>query len=168
MEANLVRSIYTAPQCSKILSIPLSKTGAVSDKILWKHLAIDQYDVRTAYKILHKDEASKFPFQDSPHHIQTEVWQLIWKVRTSHKVNLFVWKLMQDCLHTFLALKSRGICHHSTCPFCNEEEESSSHLFLHCAFTRACWHGSTLAIHTSDFDNICVQAYLKNIILRFR
>ena len=73
---------------------------------------------------------------------------------------------MHDCLPTFLALKNRGICHHSTCPFCNEEEESSSHLFLHCTFTRACWHGSTLAIHTSDFNNISVQAWLKNIILR--
>ena len=167
-KADLVRSIYTAPQCSKILSIPISKTGAVSDKILWKHSAIGQYDVRTAYKIPHKDEVSKSPFQVRPHQIQKKIWQLIWKVRTPHKVNLFVWKLMQDSLPTFLALKNRGICHHSTCPFCNEEEESTSHLFLHCTFTRACWHGSTLAIHTSDFDNISVQAWLNNIILRFR
>ena len=51
----------------------------------------------------------------------------------------------------------------------NEEEESNSHLlFLHSTFTRACWHGSTLAIHTSDFDNISVQASLNNNILRFR
>ena len=75
---------------------------------------------------------------------------------------------MQDSLPTFLALKNIGICHHSTCPFCNEEEESTSHLFLHCTFTKACWHGSTLAIHTLDFDNISVQAWLNNIILRFR
>ena len=155
-KADLVRSIYTAPQCSKILSIPISKTEAVSDKILWKHSTTSQFDVRTAYKILHKDEASKFLVHDSSHQIQTEVWQTIWKVRTPHKVNLFVWKLMQDCLPTFLALKNRGICHHSTCPFCNEEEESTSHLFLRCTFNRACWHGSTLAIHTSDFNDISV------------
>ena len=111
-------------------------------------------------------KSQNFLFKHSPHQIQTEIWQVIWKVRTPHKVNLFVWKLMHDCLPTFLALKNRGICHHSTCPFCNEEEESSSHLFLHCTFTRACWHGSTLAIHTSDFNNISVQAWLKNIILR--
>lgn len=59
---------------------------------------------------------------------------------------------MQDSLPTFFALKNRGISHHSTCPFYNEEEES------------------TLAIHTSDFDNISFsfQAWLNNIILRFR
>uniref|UniRef100_A0A7N2L3Y7 Reverse transcriptase zinc-binding domain-containing protein n=1 Tax=Quercus lobata TaxID=97700 RepID=A0A7N2L3Y7_QUELO len=115
-KADLVRSIYIATQCSKILSIPISKTGAVSDKILWKHSTTGQHDVRTAYKILLKDEVSKFPFQDSPHHIQTE--------RKS---------LLPICFFIVLSLD-----------------------------------GSTLAIHSSDFNNISVQAWLKNIILRLR
>lgn len=47
---------------------------------------------------------------------------------------------------------------------CNEEEESHTHLFLHCPFARGCWHGSTLAIHTSDYTNISVQHWLKQLL----
>ena len=49
---------------------------------------------------------------------------------------------------------------------CNEEEESHTHLFLLCPFTRDVWHGSTLAIHTSDFTNYSIQYWLKQLISR--
>ena len=47
---------------------------------------------------------------------------------------------------------------------CNCEEESASHLFLLCPFARACWHGSSLAVHTTDFSDISVQQWLINLI----
>ena len=47
---------------------------------------------------------------------------------------------------------------------CNYEEESASHLFLLCPFARACWHGSSLAVHTTDFSDIFVQQWLINLI----
>ena len=46
----------------------------------------------------------------------------------------------------------------------NYEEESASHLFLLCPFARACWHGSSLAVHISDFCDISVQQWLINLI----
>ena len=49
-----------------------------------------------------------------------------------------------------------GISDDGICPMCNYEEESASHLFLLCPFARACWHGSSLAVHISDFSDISV------------
>ena len=49
---------------------------------------------------------------------------------------------------------------------CKEEDESHTHLFLLYLFTKAVWHGSTLAIHTSDFTNCFVQCWLKQLISR--
>ena len=61
---------------------------------------------------------------------------------------------------------NRGISSIKFCPLCNEEEESQTHLFLHCTFARACWHRSTLALHTSEFINISVQQWLKHLLSR--
>ena len=36
-----------------------------------------------------------------------------------------------------------------------------------CPFARACWHGSTLSIHTSEFTNLSVQQWIKQLISRF-
>ena len=51
---------------------------------------------------------------------------------------------------------------------CNLEEESSTHLFLLCPFARACWHGSTLAKHASDFSSISIQQWLTFVIVKHK
>ncbi|GJS86032.1 RNA-directed DNA polymerase, eukaryota [Tanacetum coccineum] len=49
------------------------------------------------------------------------------------KVNVFVWKLVQDRIPTRLNLMSRNIFVPSVeCPVCNNDSESSSHLFFGC------------------------------------
>ena len=62
---------------------------------------------------------------------------------------------MHDGLPTLLSLKNRGIPTQSTCPLCNDEDEAT-HLFPFCPFARACWHGSLLAVHTTDPANVSV------------
>ena len=49
---------------------------------------------------------------------------------------------------------------------CNEEEESHTYLFLHWPFAKARWHGSTLAVHTSDYTSISIQHWLKQLLSR--
>ena len=77
-------------------------------------------------------------------------------------------KLMHDRLPTLLSLNNRGITTQSLCPFYNAEDESTTHLFLLCPFTRACWHGSALAIHSSVFNNTTVQQWLASLLNRHK
>ena len=79
-----------------------------------------------------------------------------------------MWNLLHDSLPTFLTLKNRGIAISSHCPLCDVEDESSSHLFLYYPFTRACWHGSHLAIHTFNLNNIPVQQSINGVVLRYK
>ena len=99
---------------------------------------------------------------------QKGVWNLIWCVKVPLKISTFVWKLMLDRLPTMLSLFNRGISSLNLCPFCNEESESTTHLFLLCPLTRACWHGSNLAVHSSDFTSITVQQWLTSLLLRHK
>ena len=99
---------------------------------------------------------------------QEGVWNLIWRDKVPLKINNFMWKLMHDSLPTLLSLKNKGISASSTCPLCNKEDESTTHLFLVYPFTRACWHSSTLAIHSLDFSNIFVQHWLTLLLFKYK
>ena len=79
------------------------------------------------------------------------------KVKIPLKIGIFVRKVMHESIPTFLNLCNRGINVHSTCPLCNSEDESTTHLFLYCPFARAIWHGSSSGIHTSELNNVSVQ-----------
>ena len=47
-------------------------------------------------------------------------------------------------------------------------KETATHLFLLCPFARGCWHGSTLAIHFSDYNTIFVQQWLTQLLSRYK
>ena len=49
--------------------------------------------------------------------------------------------------------------------FATVKKKSTTHLFLICPFAKACWHGSPLAVHTSDLLGISVQQWLKGLIM---
>ena len=92
----------------------------------------------------------------------------LWKVRLPLKICNLVWKVIHDSVPTFQALKGRGIPIAALCPFCDCDEESASHLFLHCHFARACWYGSTLALHTSSLGPTAIQQWIINSIIRHK
>ncbi|KAL0001429.1 hypothetical protein SO802_015210 [Lithocarpus litseifolius] len=163
-KCDLVRSLYTLAQASKILQISLSRTDAVQDKLCWKYSNEGHYEVKSAYQILVKDNS----VTQGPTLQQKGAWNQIWSVKVPLKLNIFVWKLMRDRLQTMLSLFNRGISSLNLCPLCNEESESTTHLFLLCPFTRACWHGSGLAIHSYDFNSITVQQWLTSLLLKHK
>lgn len=79
-----------------------------------------------------------------------------------------MWKVIHDSIPTCLKLCNRGINIHSTCPLCQSEDESTTHLFLYCPFARTVWHGSSLGIHTNELNNVTVQRWIESLLLRHK
>ena len=150
---DLVRALYPYLQWFEIMKIPLSKTGSISDKLLWKYSITGDFKVKIAYKLLVEDSCTSSQNQSKPAHIQNGVWKQICKIKVPMRICNFVWRLMHDSLLTLLTLKNRDISTQSNCPLCNTVEDSISHLFWHYPFARACWHGLTLVVHTFDLLN---------------
>lgn len=83
---------------------------------------------------------------------------LIWKAKLPLKILTFIWKFLHDSLPVFVNLNKRGIPASNRCPMRDEEEETTSHLFLNCPFAGAVWHGSILEIRTSELNlNTAIQ-----------
>ena len=152
-KVDLVRSLYHFHQASPILQIPISKMNSVQDTLCWKFSNNGEYQVYKAYNLLSRNYAGQSGFFQA----HSGWWRSFWKIKVPLKVSNFVWKLLNNCLPTFHNLHVRGISNGNFCPMCNEEEESLTHVFLLCPFTRAYWHGTTLAIHTSNFSDLSVQ-----------
>ena len=163
---DLVRSLYRPSISSEILRIPISKTGSVKDSLMWKFSNSGDFNVKKAYEIL-LEEANVLANENlRPHIIPAVVWNTLWKVKLPLKIYNLVWKVIHDSLPTFQALRARGIPIATLCPFCDCEEGSASHLFLHCHFARACWYGSALALHTSSLGPIAVRQWIINYIIK--
>ena len=156
--ADLVRAYYPFPTYEEIMKIPLPKINAGGDKLLWKHSKSGDFEVKTAYRLLLKNCLASSNDCHRVNLVDSKIWALIWKIKLPQKICTFIWKLLCSFL------KLRGISDEGLCPMCNYEEESASHLFLLCPFARACWHGSSSAVHTSDFSDISVQQRLINLI----
>jgi len=71
------------------------------------------------------------------------VASLLWKGLIPPKIEVFLWKLMHDnlCIREFLADRHIISNQQSTCPFCDYETKSSSHLFLHFLEPWKIWSG---------------------------
>ena len=55
--SGLVKTLYPHPLSEEILNLPISKTGTGIDKLVWKHSASGDYQVKKAYNLLSKGTA---------------------------------------------------------------------------------------------------------------
>lgn len=118
--------------------------------------------------MLLKEVTSSCSVQNRNHDFPQEVWTLIWKVKLPVKIITFVWKVLHDSIPVIPTLKNIGIPTPSTCPFCKIDDESISHLFLYCPFARVVWHGSSLAVHTSELNNVSIQHWIGTVLQRHK
>ena len=162
---DLVKKLYQFLACEEILQLPLPRTSGIEDRLLWKHSTSGEYKVNKAYRMLYQNHYLLMCKIRGPMVFLT-LRGLIWKVKLPLKILTFIWKLLHDSLPVFEVLNNRGITVSSKCLICNEDEESINHLFMHCPFARAIWHGSNLEIRTSELHHSSFKQWVKACILQ--
>ena len=135
---------------SEILEIRLSKLGA-KDTFVWLPAKNGSYSASSGYyaSIVKEPAPSFFAAPTADFNWTKEIW----KVNSSQKTKIFMWKAMRGALPTGENLRRRGINAEARCPFCGEEE-STFHLFFTCSFAAEVWQSAPLkqTINSSLFS----------------
>ena len=125
----------------------LSPTSVlVKDRIGWGKTG--KYNVKEGYQKISMEP----PEVD-------KLWQKVWHTDSIPKVNSFIWILLHNKLLTTENLRKRGINGPSRCALCNSDEETISHLFLHCNFSLLVWRSVLPPGMALNFPDLVVQLF---------
>jgi ribonuclease HI len=100
------------------------------DKIWWKHNKSGEYSTRSFTQ-------AWWNLKDTNHDLRH-----VWKGLAPPRAELLVWFILQEKMNTRSRLKRLNILKEDAtvvCPFCELEEESVSHLLMHCLFSWKTW-----------------------------
>ncbi|KAG5520875.1 hypothetical protein RHGRI_033441 [Rhododendron griersonianum] len=114
---------------SQLLSVVQLQDDS-EDCLQWKWSKDLSFSVKLAYS---KWEDQSF--------LENKELLSLWRNICPPKTELFAWMAVQDCIAAKTVLVRRGVIpgDQATCTFCKSEEESPSHLLLHCHFSWEIW-----------------------------
>ena len=112
---------------------------AQDDQCIWRWTNNGQYSAKSAYLMLHQGSAT-FPGH-----------KLIWQTWAPLKVKIFLWLAFRQRHRTADRRARHGLETHTNCPLCDQELETSDHLFASCSVTLQVWHAifATLGVNLS-------------------
>ncbi|CAA7026771.1 unnamed protein product [Microthlaspi erraticum] len=88
-----------------------------------------------------------------------------WKIKTTPKIRVFLWKALTGSLAVTERLKTRGIHCNSGCSFCSAETEEINHILFECPQARQVWALSNVPSPQGGFCGSVFQniSYLTEI-----
>jgi len=153
-----VRAIVSEEEEETILSIPISQSGRM-DYLVWHPNPNGIYSVKTGYHLAVDEQASTLtPQASSSFQPPREVWKFIWNLNVPPKLRHFWWKACCNLLATKENLHRRKCSPSPLCTICNQEKESTEHLFFRCGWTLATWFGNNL---TYKVDTEAISSVMK-------
>lgn len=127
-DEEVIEDIFMPEDRDKILSIPIPNT-AHKDKLIWMGEEKGVYSVKSCYRLLTWEETPE----------PNCMWNTIWKLSLPPKVKVLAWQVCQNVLPTAVNLQSKRVECPILCKLCNQEVETTDHVFIHCGVAKACW-----------------------------
>nr|POF05174.1 putative ribonuclease h protein [Quercus suber] len=113
----------------KILAVPMQMFGEKEDTLVWKLSQNREFSAASAYDLARNEETRPNAFSRD--------W--LWKIDTIPKIQYFIWLCYHNSVLVRKTLADRGLTCHTTCPLCQNHEESISHLLRDCSFALKFW-----------------------------
>jgi len=99
--------------------------------------------------------------------IDQQVWKKLWKIKSIPRHIHFAWRILHEKLPLKNDLFKKEISCDPLCVFCGQHNETISHLFMDCHWSKHIWFASSLGVvfnsHASRY--VPFQEWLKRIII---
>ncbi|KAJ6742881.1 hypothetical protein OIU85_016915 [Salix viminalis] len=99
----------------------------IEDQPIWKHSSTGLFTISSAWE--HLRDCNPL----DPLH------QVIWYAGYIPRQSFTLWLTSQTRLPTLDRLRRMGITENMCCVLCNQEEETHTHLFFQCSYSKAVW-----------------------------
>jgi ribonuclease HI len=128
----------------------------LQDKLIWTLDPCGIYTVKSAINCCLTPRTSYNP-ADS-------LWKQLWKLKMHERLKVFLWRMGSNALPTKQRVFQRTGYSDPMCPLCGVEEESYSHLFLHCQMIKPIWFGLNWGLHSDNIPAANHQELLNFVV----
>lgn len=129
--------------------------GDRKDSLLWKSSHDGDFSMTSAY-------ASNFTADNNP---QIFMGNWVWKVDIWPKISSFLWLCHHNSVPVRQVVAARGINCDTTCPLCNNQEETILHLSRDCPFAVSFWQAIKTPLSLLNLCHLNLAEWLKRISL---
>ncbi|XP_065617181.1 uncharacterized protein LOC136062262 [Quercus suber] len=92
-------------------------------------------------------------------------WRKLWKLKGLERIKMFLWRVVVNALPTKENLMCRMDIEDTCCMLCDQECETSSHLFVKCLMAKALWFSVCRGLR-SDELHLSTSADIIKLILK--
>ena len=125
--------------------------------------------MKSGYFWLHaRDRPSNNILNPGVTFIPKAFWKCLWSLKVPPKIRCFLWKSMHGAIATKANLFRKKSSPSPLCPLCFQSEETAEHLFLHCPWVAAVWHGGCLNLRLNGMSLNDWVGWLKETLLSDR
>ena len=135
----------------KATPFPLINCGV--DRICWQSSPSGDFKFKDAYHLVLEEEHGR----SSP--LFNGGW--VWKVRSTPKVQCFLWKCCHLSIPVRATLRDRGMQLDPGCPMCKAESKSIEHALRDCPTVQSFWNSVSPPTHPSLFYGANIIDWLR-------
>ncbi|XP_026437406.1 uncharacterized protein LOC113335597 [Papaver somniferum] len=144
---SLIFSLFEAITTRLILNLSIHPQH--EDRLVWTLENNGKFTVKSAYRRMFEDHN----IVQTVGQRMKKIFKRMWKVPLLPRITYFLWKCLQDILQTRDKLTYAIQDGNYGCPMCTQTLETSSHIILHCHFSRAVWF-AVLGLHIQGDANM--------------
>lgn len=153
---SLIHDLFVPSSAQAILSIPIH-SRPYQDKLMWILDYKGCFSVKSAYQELN-------PHLHPPNPSYVE-WRKLWKLKGPKRIKMFLWRVTVNALPTKENLMCCMDIEDTCCVLCDQECETSSHLFVKCLAAKALWFSVYWGLRSNEL-HLSTSADIIKLILK--